>query len=62
MTKKQKGIFGQAVRFVAMAVIMLFITFPFLVCLSNTFKTEGESVPFSTWRKEPPPAGATPAL
>lgn len=42
MTIKQRSIAGQALRFVLMAFLMSFITFPFLVCVSNTLKTEGE--------------------
>ena len=42
MSKKQRSIAGQALRFILLAFLMLFISFPFLVCVSNTLKTEGE--------------------
>lgn len=42
MKKKTKNVFQQCVRLILMIIIMTFVVFPFLVCLSNTFKKEGE--------------------
>ena len=40
--KRAKDVGAQAGRLVLMAIIMTFMVFPFLVCVSNTFKPEGE--------------------
>lgn len=42
MKKKTVNVLQQAGRLVLMFVIMTFLVFPFLVCVSNTFKPEGE--------------------
>lgn len=42
MSIKKKDIIGQVLRLMIILVLMFFIVFPFLVALSNTFKTEGE--------------------
>lgn len=40
--KKTYDILGQTGRLIIMIIIMTFIVFPFLVCISNALKTEGE--------------------
>ena len=42
MKKKTVNVLQQAGRLALMFVIMTFLVFPFLVCVSNTFKPEGE--------------------
>lgn len=42
MKKKTVNVLQQAGRLVLMFIIMTFLVFPFLVCVSNTFKPEGE--------------------
>lgn len=42
MKKKTVNVLQQVGRLVLMFVIMTFLVFPFLVCVSNTFKPEGE--------------------
>ena len=42
MNKKAANILKQSGRLILMTIIMTFLVFPFLVCVSNTFKPEGE--------------------
>lgn len=42
MARKKKAVLGQCLRLILIIILMSFIVFPFLVCVSNTFKTEGE--------------------
>ena len=42
MNRKAKGIIFQILKLILMFVLMVFIIFPFLVCISHTFKLEGE--------------------
>lgn len=42
MNRKTKGIAFQILKLILMFVLMVFIIFPFLVCISHTFKLEGE--------------------
>ena len=40
MNRKAKGIIFQILKLILMFVLMVFIIFPFLVCISHTFKLE----------------------
>ena len=42
MNRKAKAISFQILKLIFMFVLMVFIIFPFLVCISHTFKLEGE--------------------